>query len=108
IHKRGSKLKPEQYCPVSFTSHVMKIFERMIKRNIMMHLNEQNLINPGQHGFVTRRSTKTQLPQHYSGNFETLSEGTRIDTIFLDFTKAFDKVDHDILLQKVAKHKIKG
>ncbi|CAL4120396.1 unnamed protein product [Meganyctiphanes norvegica] len=51
---------------------------------------------------------KTQLLQHYCDIFETLSEGTRIDTIFLDFAKAFDKVDHDILLQKVAKHKIKG
>ncbi|CAL4188377.1 unnamed protein product, partial [Meganyctiphanes norvegica] len=45
---------------------------------------------------------------NYCDIFETLSEGTRIDTIFLDFAKAFDKVDHDILLQKVAKHKIKG
>ncbi|CAL4124516.1 unnamed protein product [Meganyctiphanes norvegica] len=74
----------------------------------MKHLIEQNLLNPGQHGFVPGRSTKTQLLQHYCDIFETLSEGTRIDTIFLDFAKAFDKVDHDILLQKVAKHKIKG
>ncbi|CAL4251641.1 unnamed protein product [Meganyctiphanes norvegica] len=108
IHKGGSKLKPEQYRPVSLTSHVMKIFERVVKRNIMKHLIEQNLLNPGQHGFVPGRSTKTQLLQHYCDIFETLSEGTRIDTIFLDFAKAFDKVDHDILLQKVAKHKIKG
>ncbi|CAL4064871.1 unnamed protein product, partial [Meganyctiphanes norvegica] len=108
IHKGGSKLKPEQYRPVSLTSHVMKIFERVVKRNIMKHLIEQNLLNPGQHGFVPGRSTKTQLLQHYCDIFETLSEGTRIDTIFLDFAKAFDKVDHDILLQKVAKHRIKG
>ena len=108
IHKGGSKLKPEQYRPVSLTSHVMKIFERVIKRNIMKHLTEQNLINSGQHGFVPGRSTQTQLLQHYCDIFETLSEDTRIDTIFLDFAKAFDKVDHDILLQKVFNHKIKG
>ncbi|CAL4078433.1 unnamed protein product, partial [Meganyctiphanes norvegica] len=40
IHKGGSKLKPEQYLPVSLTSHVMKIFERVVKRNIMKHLIE--------------------------------------------------------------------
>ena len=74
----------------------------------MKHLTEQNLINSGQHGFVSGRSTQTQLLQHYCDIFETLSEDTRIDTIFLDFAKAFDKVDHDILLQKVFNHKIKG
>ena len=108
IHKGGSKLNPEQYRPVSLTSHVMKVFERVIKKNIMKHLIEQNLINPAQHGFVPGRSTQTQLLQHYWDIYETLSEGTRIDTIFLDFAKAFDKVDHGILLGKVADHKIKG
>ena len=108
IHKGGSKLKPEQYRPVSLTSHVMKIFERVIKRHILKHLIQKNLINPGQHGFVPGRSTQTQLLQHYCDIFETLSEGIRIDTVFLDFAKAFDKVNHEILLQKVLKHKIKG
>ena len=108
IHKGGSKFKPEQYRPVSLTSHVMKVFERVIKRYIVKHLVQQNLINPGQHGFVPGRSTQTQLLQHYCDIFETISEGNRIDTVFLDFAKAFDKVNHEILLQKVAKQKIKG
>ena len=108
IHKIGSKLKPKQYRPVSFTSHVMKVFERVIKRYIVKHLVQQNLINPGQHGFVPGRSTQTQLLQHYCDIFESLSEGTRIDTVFLDFAKAFDKVNYEILLQKVVKQKIKG
>ena len=108
IHKGGSKLKPEQYRPVSLTSHVMKVFERVIKRNILAHLINHNLINQSQHGFVPGRSTQTQLLQHYCDIFETIQEGSRMDTIFLDFSKAFDKVNHDILLQKVAKHKIKG
>jgi len=86
----------------------MNVFERVIKSNILEHLLNHNLINPGQHGFVPGRSTQTQLLQHYCDIFETLQEGSRIDTIFLDFSKAFDKVNHDILLQKVAKHKIKG
>merc|ERR1712082_84528 len=37
-----------------------------------------------------------------------LQRGTRIDTVFLGFARAFDKVDHEILLQKIVKHKIKG
>ena len=40
--------------------------------------------------------------------FGALSEGVRIDTVYLDFAKAFDKVDHNILMRKVEKHRIKG
>ena len=108
IHKGGSRLKPEQYRPVSLTSHIMKVFERVIKKKIMVHLIKNNKLNKGQHGFVTGRSTQTQLLAHYNDIYETMMEGKRLDTIFLDFAKAFDKVDHDILLEKVRKHKISG
>ena len=108
IHKGGSKLNPERYRPVSLTSHIMKVFERVVKSKIMDHLMHNGLINPGQHGFVPGRSTQTQLMRHYMDVYDALAEGNRIDTVYLDFAKAFDKVDHKILLQKVARHGIKG
>ena len=108
IHKGGSKQKPENYRPVSLTSHVMKVFERVIKKSIMIHLIEKQNLNKGQHGFVPGRSTQTQLLAHYNDIYEALIEGKRVDTVFLDFAKAFDKVDHDILLEKVKLHKISG
>ncbi|CAL4062773.1 unnamed protein product, partial [Meganyctiphanes norvegica] len=108
IHKGGSKLKPENYRPVSLTSHIMKIFERVVKVQLIKHLKENNLINPGQHGFVPGRSTQTQLLDHFCRVYEALEEGVRLDTVFLDFAKAFDKVDHNILIRKLAENKIKG
>ena len=108
IHKGGSKQKPEQYRPVSLTSHIMKIFERVIKKEIMKHLKENEMFNKSQHGFVPGRSTQTQLLSHFNDIFDTLAEGKRLDTVYLDFAKAFDKVDHEILLEKVKKHKISG
>ena len=108
IHKGGSKLKPEQYRPVSLTSHIMKVFERVVKTRIMNHLLQQGLINPGQHGFVPGKSTQTQILEHLCDIYEAIAEGVRIDTVYLDFAKAFDKVNHKILLQKLMKHKIKG
>ena len=86
----------------------MKVFERVIKSPIIKHLENQELIRPNQHGFVSGRSTQSQLLQHYSDVYEALEEGVRIDTIYLDFAKAFDKVDHGILIKKVIDHKIKG
>merc|ERR1712074_422716 len=94
--------------PVSLTSHIMKVFESVIKKKIIKHLIEKQKFNDGQHGFVPGRSTQTQLLCHYNDIYEALHEGKRLDTVFLDFAKAFDKVDHNILLEKVKKHGIGG
>ena len=64
IHKGGSRMNPENYRPVSLTSHIMKVFERVIKVNLTEHLGKHRLINRGQHGFVEGRSTQTQLLEH--------------------------------------------
>merc|ERR1712183_863055 len=85
-----------------------KVFERVIKKKIIKHLIEKQKFNDGQHGFVPGRSTQTQLLCHYNDIYEALHEGKRLDTVFLDFAKAFDKVDHNILLEKVKKHGIGG
>ena len=108
IHKGGSRQKPEQYRPVSLTAHIMKIFERVIKQKIMQHILKNHQLNKGQHGFVPGRSTQTQLLAHYNDIYETMMEGKRLDTVFLDFAMAFNKVDHNILLEKVRIHKISG
>ena len=108
IHKGGVKTKPEQYRPVSLTSHIMKVFERVMKNHILLHLTSNNLINEHQHGFDPGRSTQSQLLVHFKDIYEALEEGVRVDSVFLDFSKAFDKVDHNILLKKVAEHGIKG
>ena len=110
IHKGGkkSKLKPENYRPVSLTSHIMKIYERVITKNIIKHLATNRLFNKDQHGFVPGKSTQTQLLIYYEDIYESLLEGVRIDTVFLDFARAFDKVNHKILMEKIINHKIKG
>ena len=108
IYKGGAKPKPEQYRPVSLTSHIMKVFERVMKKKLLNHLKQNNLINEKQYGFVPGRSTQSQLLAHYKDIYEAMEEGVRVDTVFLDFAKAFDKVDHSILMSKVIKHKIKG
>ena len=108
IHKGGSRQSPGQYRPVSLTSHVMKIFERVIQPKIIEHLVKNKKLNKGQHGFVPNRSTQTQLICHYNEIYEAVVEEKRIDTVYLDFAKAFDKVDHSILIKKVKEHGIGG
>merc|ERR1712121_274250 len=80
IHKGGSRLNPENYRPVSLTPHIMKVFERVIKKKLTEHLRKEGLVNNGQHGFVEGRSTLTQLLDHFCRVHEALEEGVRMDT----------------------------
>ena len=99
IHKGGSRQLPGQYRPVSLTSHVMKIFERVLQPKLIEHLIKNKKLNEGQHGFVPNRSTQTQLICHKSEIYETVVEGKGIDTVYLD---------HSILIKKVKDHGIGG
>ena len=74
IHKGGkkSKLKPENYRPVSLTSHIMKIYERVIVKNIIHHLTINQLFNKNQQRFVPGRSIQTQLLLFYENIYEAL------------------------------------
>ncbi len=65
----------------------MKIFERVLKVHLVRHMEKHCLLKKNQHGFVSGRSTQTQLLQQYNNVFEALGEGVRIDIIYLDFAK---------------------
>ena len=73
----------------------------IVRRNIVKHMETSNVFNNGQHGFRSGRSCLTQLLQHYDNLIELLCEKQYVDVIYLDFAKAFDKVDHKILFKKL-------
>ncbi len=51
IHKGGSKAIPKNYRPIALTSHLIKIFEKVIRNKLVSYLEQNNLLNPTQHGF---------------------------------------------------------
>ena len=71
-------------------------------------MDENELFNPNQHGFRSGRSCISQLLNHHTKILEELELGRKIDVIYLDFAKAFDKVHHGILLQKLQNIGITG
>ena len=89
------------YRPVSLTSHVVKVFERVVRKNIVHHLDLNDLICSIQHGFRSGRNCITQLLHHLDDAMESLTNNLDFDSIYLYFPKAFDKVDHEIIMKKL-------
>ena len=108
IHKGGSRALPKQYRPVALTSHMIKVFERVIRKYITTFLEQNSLMASAQHGFRGKRSTLTQLLDHYDEILADLESGANVDVIYLDFAKAFDKVDHGILFHRLREIGISG
>ena len=108
IHKGGHQGLAANYRPVALTSHLIKIFEKVIRKYIVKFLEETDKLNDGQHGFRAGRSCVSELLSHYDTIVNILESGSNVDTIYLDFAKAFDKVDHGIVLKKLSLLGIRG
>ena len=96
IHKGGSKANPANYRPISLTSHLIKIFEKVMRNHLASHITENNLFNPNQHGFRSGHSCLSELLDHYDFILNLLNENKNVDVVYLDFAKVFDKVDFGI------------
>lgn len=101
LYKKGDRVKASNYRPVSLTSHVIKVYERTVRRILVQYLESNDILCPNQHGFRTGRSCLTQLLSHFDDILQGLQNGHDTDSIYLDYAKAFDKVDHKLLLQKL-------
>lgn len=99
---------PKSYRPVSLTSHLIKTFEKIVAKAILSHLRKNKLLPWNQHGFLNERSTVSQLLSQTETILRYLEAGYCADTIYLDFAKAFDKVDHYLLCKKLKEKRIGG
>ena len=108
IYKKGDKSRAENYRPVSLTSHIIKVFERVLRNKIVKYLESNNILTGTQHGFRKGRSCLSQLLDHVDHISKQLLNDNEVDIIYLDYAKAFDKVDHQILKAKLSSLGISG
>ena len=99
IHKKGLKNDVANYRPISLTSLVMKIFEKCIRDEVYSLCKDK--ITPNQHGFLPNRSCSTQMIPFVNSLSLNLNYKGQSDVIYFDFAKAFDSVNHDIILRKL-------
>ncbi|XP_017466462.1 PREDICTED: RNA-directed DNA polymerase from mobile element jockey-like isoform X1 [Rhagoletis zephyria] len=100
VFKNGNRSDVRNYRPISKLSAISKIFEHTV--NAKLNFAVKSIISPYQHGFVAGRSTVSNLAVFSEYCFESFSLGFQVDCIYTDFSKAFDRVSHSILIQKLA------
>ena len=106
ILKKDDFTLVNNYRPISLLCILSKVLERCVVNHCHGHIVPQ--LYHMQHGFLKGRSTITQLLAVYQENVEALAKGKETDVIYLDFSKAFDKVSHHFLIRKLSRLGIAG
>lgn len=108
IYKKGNRLDASNYRPITLTSVVCKLMERVVKEDILRFAMENNLLPKDQHGFIPGRSVITNLLACMNDWSNLADNGSPVDIIYIDFAKAFDRVPHRRLLSKLEHFGIRG
>ena len=101
VFKKGKTSDPNNYRPISLTCVCCKIFESIVKDQLLSYLMAHSLISKDQHGFLKKHSTTTNLIESLNNWTMSLEKKEQIMVIYIDFEKAFDKVSIPKLLHKL-------
>ena len=99
----GGRRKCENYRPISVLSIVSKIFEKEVFRQLYDYLSSNSLLSSFQSGFRPKHSTLSALIQLGDNLFKSMNDGKMNCVVFLDVRKAFEPINHEILVNKMLK-----
>ena len=101
LYKKGSKLEPKNYRPISLLPVVSKMFERLVHYQTQDYLDEHGILYKYQSGFRTKHSTDTCLTLLNNTILNGIDRGLLTGMILIDLQKAFDTIDHEIFSMKL-------
>lgn len=108
IHKNDSKMLTSNYRPISLLPILSKIFEKIMYSRIMDFVKTQKILYPRQFGFQQKKSTELAIVDIQAKVIQAFENMETPCCIFLDFAKAFDTVNHSILINKLNYYGVRG
>ncbi len=108
IYKKNDRSEPGNYRPISLLSIVNKVIEKLIHKRLYKFLCDNNILYKYQFGFQPKLSTTLALVEIVHNIRNAIEKGEYTIGVYLDLTKAFDTVDHKILLDKLQHYGIRG
>lgn len=99
VHKKGPKTDIETYRPISKLCIISKVLEKIVYDQAYNVL--KNYFSLNQHGFLQHRSTVANLALLNDYVTEAMDSGLQVDVVYTDYSKAFDKIDHTLLISKL-------
>ena len=108
VYKSGPASNAKNYRPISLTSVACKLMERIIVCEILCYLRCNNLISKQQHGFLSRRSTTTNLLETLNDWTLAIDNKNALSAVYIDFARAFDTVCRSKLCYKLSCYGIAG
>ena len=108
VYKSGSKSEVSNYRPISLLSGISKIYEKLMHNRIVQFMEQNNSFYDMQYGFRSGRSCEHALLSAQSILLNSLSRNQISLLLLIDFSKAFDMVEHSILLKKLYHYGIRG
>lgn len=108
IYKKGSRSDINNYRPISILSAFSKIFEKIISIRLKNYLEKNYILTDCQHGFRASRSTESAITQFTNSVYKCLEGNYYAVGVFIDLSKAFDTINHDILYDKLYHIGIRG
>ena len=108
LHKGGERCEPTNYRPISLLPLFGKLFEKVLQKQFIDHLSKNDIITDHQFGFRESHLTELAITSIYDALLKNLDNNHMTCTVFLDLAKAFDSVDHGILIKKLERYGIRG
>jgi retron-type reverse transcriptase len=108
IHKKGGKQEISSYGPISILPVFSKILEILIHKIVVIYLNKYNMISEAQNGFRKNKSTNTATQTCIEDIQKALDNKLLVLVILLDLSKAFDVINHKLLLAKLEQYGLRG
>ena len=108
LYKKGDRWEPSNYRPISLLNVFDKVLEKLIHKRLMNFINRNDILYENQFGFRPKHSTTLAVLELVDTIYQNLDKKYYVAGIYLDLKKAFDTVDHDILLNKLHIYGIRG